>query len=70
MKKQEENDLVNSLLILFNRTFITSKIPASREGMKVTSAFEKKGSKQELDKRRGLYITDIISKIFGEDYED
>lgn len=38
--------------------------------MKVTSAFEKKGSKQELDKRRGLYITDIISKIFGEDYED
>ena len=70
MKKQEENDLVNRLLILFNRTFITSKIPASREGMKVTSALEKKGSKQELDKRRGLYITDIISKIFGEDYED
>ena len=70
MKKYEGDDLVNSLLILFNRTLITSKMPTSKEDMKMTSAFEKKGSKQELDKRRGLLIIDIISKMFGENYED
>lgn len=70
MKKYEGDDLVNSLLILFDRTLITSKMPTSKEDMKMTSAFEKKGSKQELDKRRGLLIIDIISKMFGENYED
>ena len=70
MKKYEGDDLVNSLLILFNRTLITSKMPTSKEDMKMTSTFEKKGSKQELDKRRGLLIIDIISKMFGENYED
>ena len=45
-------------------------MPTSKEDMKMTSAFEKKGSKQELDKRRGLLIIDIISKMFGENYED
>lgn len=38
--------------------------------MKILSIYEKKGSKQELDKRRSLLIIDIISKIFGENHKD
>ena len=70
LEKYEGDDLINSLLILFNRTLITSKIPTSREEMKMTSVYEKKGSKQELDKRRCLVIIDKIIKIFGENYKD
>ena len=61
MKKYEGDYLINSLLILFNRTLITSKIPTSREDLKMTSVYEKEGRKQELDKRRSLLIIDKIS---------
>ena len=70
MKKYEGGDVINSLLILFNRIFITSTIPTSREDLKMTSVYEKQSSKQELDRRIGLLIIDITSKVFGKNHKN
>ena len=62
--KNSGMDVVNSIEILFNE--IDRKIITPREWIEmiIISLYKNKGSKEDMENRRGLFITSTISKVY------
>ena len=57
-------EMIESLYMMFNEIMKTGAIPIQWEKMKIKSIYKNKGSEKEMKNRRGIFITNIISKIF------
>ena len=55
---------LESLYLKCTEVLATGEIPKQWEKMKIKSIYKKKGSEQEMKNRIGIFITNIISKIF------
>ena len=64
MVKLMGKDFRESLHILFNKIEENSLIPDEWDEMEILSFHKNKGSKLELENRRGIFITNTISKLF------
>ena len=58
------DDLIKSLLILLNGIIKTGEIPEKWKRMKIKSIYKRKGSRNEMKNQRGIFITNIVSKVF------
>ena len=50
--------------MMFNRILNEGEIPSQWEEMRIKSIYKNKGSRKELKNRRGIFITNILSKMF------
>eukprot|EP00112_Aurelia_sp_Birch-Aquarium-sp1_P026251 Seg92.1 transcript_id=Seg92.1/GoldUCD/mRNA.D3Y31 product="LINE-1 retrotransposable element ORF2 protein" pseudo=true protein_id=Seg92.1/GoldUCD/D3Y31 len=57
-------DLIESIKNTFNKIMKEQEIPESWNNMIVKSIYKKKGDRAEMKNRRGLFLTNIISKLF------
>ena len=57
-------DLLNSIIAMFNKILKEKEIPSKWENMRIKSIYKNKGSKAEMKNRRGLFITNIIGKLY------
>ena len=62
--KNAGRDFIDSLVIFFNEIRNYQEIPVEWEELLVKSIYKNKGSKNEMDNRRGLFMTSIISKLY------
>ena len=58
------NEARKSLLSILNEIYKKNEIPKKWEKMKIKSLYKNKGSRSEMTNQRGLFITNIVSKIF------
>ena len=63
MLKEGGEEMVKSLMKIFNKIMIEEKTPEEWEEMIVKSV-HKKGKREDIKNRRGLFLTNIISKVF------
>ena len=64
MVKIMGKDFIDSLLTLINKIEESPVIPDEWDEMEILSFHKNKGSKLELENRRGIFITNTISKLF------
>ena len=57
------DEMVKSVTLMFNVINTHCNIPEEWEVMKIKS-IHKKGSKKKMDNRRGLFLTNIVSKLY------
>lgn len=57
-------EMLKSLTLMFNRILQDEEIPEQWEQMKIKSIYKNKGTRKDLKNRRGLFITNNISKVF------
>jgi hypothetical protein len=62
--KNTGKDFITSLEILFQEIDNTNTSPEAWEEMIIKSIYKGKNSKKEMDNRRGLFITSVVSKLF------
>ena len=55
--------MVNSITYMFREISVTQQIPNQRKTMRIKS-IHKKGSKLLMDNKRGLFLTNILSKLY------
>ena len=58
------NEVIKSLVKMFNEIINTKQIPKQWKMMTIKSIYKGAGSIFEMTNRRGLFMTNIISKIF------
>jgi hypothetical protein len=56
--------LKQSLLKLLNEILITITVPKRWEKMRIRTIYKNKGDKKEIKNYRGIFITNIVSKVF------
>ena len=64
MLKAGGHDLVKSLQIIFNKIMNQRVIPTSWKIMTIKSIYKNKGKRTEMKNRRGIFLTNIVSKLF------
>ena len=57
-------DLIESIKKVFNKIMEEQDIPESWNSMIIKTIYKKKGDRAEMKNRRGLFVTNIISKLF------
>ena len=57
-------DLIESIKKVFNKIMEEQEIPESWNSMIIKTIYKKKGDRAEMKNRRGLFLTNIISKLF------
>eukprot|EP00794_Sanderia_malayensis_P004142 gene4142-4695_t len=57
-------DMENSITALLNRILKEKEIPSSWQQMKIKSIYKNKGSRAEMKNTRGLFITNVVSKLY------
>ena len=57
-------DLRQSLLILLNEIMEKGDIPNKWKSMRIKSLYKKKGDRREMENQRGIFLTNIVSKVF------
>ena len=57
------DEMVNSITYMFREISVTQQIPNQWKTMRIKS-IHKKGSKLLMDNKRGLFLTNIISKLY------
>ena len=57
------DEMVNSITYMFREISVIHQIPNQWETMRIKS-IHKKGSKLLMDKKRGLFLTNILSKLY------
>ena len=57
-------DLIESMKNIFNKIMEEQEIPKPWNSMIIKSIYKKKGDRAEMKNRRGLFLTNIISKLF------
>lgn len=57
-------DITKSLSILFNQVDSKTIVPKEWKDLKVISIYKNKGKRNEMENRRGLFITNTISKLY------
>ena len=62
--KNTGTDIVNSLIIIMNEIEEQEMIPNEWQELIVKSIYKNKGKRSDMEKRRGLFITSIISKLY------
>ena len=62
--KNAGKDMIDSLTIIFKEIDNSNHIPTAWEDMIIKSIYKGKNSKKEMDNRRGLFITSVVSKLF------
>ena len=55
-------DLEKSIKIMLNQSIEEKEIPEEWKNMKIKSIYKNKGSKKKVKNRRGLFLTNILSK--------
>ena len=58
------NDLKNLLLLVINDLKNSHKVPHQWNNVAITTMYKGKGSKKELVNHRGIFLTQVITKIF------
>ena len=66
MLKKGGKDLQESIKVLFTEINQKQEQPEKWEEMMVNSIYKNKGDKKDLENRRGLFITNNVSKIYDE----
>ena len=56
-------EMVNSITYMFREISVTQQIPNQWKTMRIKS-IHKKGSKLLMDNKRGLFLTNILSKLY------
>ena len=64
MIKNGGNDFTKSITILFEEINQQNEAPDTWENMMIKSIYKGKKSKKEMENRRGLFLTNVISKLF------
>ena len=64
MIKNAGEDVINSIAILFKKIDKQSKIPDEWEEIIIKSIYKNKGEKSDMENRRGLFMTSVISKLY------
>ena len=62
--KNAGEDVINSIAILFKKIDKQSKIPDEWEEIIIKSIYKNKGEKSDMENRRGLFMTSVISKLY------
>lgn len=57
-------EMVKSLTAIFNEVCKQECIPDEWEKMKIKSIYKNKGSRMEMKNRRGIFLTNIVSKLY------
>ena len=57
-------DITKSLSILFNEVDNETSVPKEWKDLKVISIYKNKGKRNDMENRRGLFITNTISKLY------
>ena len=57
-------DFIESIKVIFNRVMSSKEVPTSWKNMKIKSIYKKKGERTSMKNRRGIFLTNIISKLF------
>ena len=57
------DEMVNSITYMFRKISVTQQIPNQWKTMRIKS-IHKKGSKLLMDNKRGLFLTNILSKLY------
>ena len=57
------DEMVNSITYMFREISVTQQIPNQWKTMRIKS-IHKKGSKLLMDNKRGLFLTNILSKLY------
>ena len=57
------DEMVNSITYMFSEISVTQQIPNHWKTMRIKS-IHKKGSKLLMDNKRGLFLTNILSKLY------
>ena len=55
---------MNSIHIMFQEIDQNNREPEAWENMKIKSIYKGKNSRKEMNNRKGLFITSVISKLF------
>ena len=58
------NEMVKSLVVLFNKILEHLSVPKQREKMIIKSIYKNKGKITEMKNRRGIFLTSVIGKVF------
>lgn len=64
MLKEGGGEMIKSLKIIFNEIFRNMIIPEQWEKVTVKSIYKNKGKKTEMKNRRGIFLTNTVSKVF------
>ena len=64
MIKNGGKEMEKSIVKMFNKILKEGTTPRQWENMKIKSIYKNKGSRKEVKNRRGIFITNIISKVF------
>ena len=62
--KEGGSDLIASLCMVFNSICEENTVPEQWKVTTIVSIYKNKGSKTDLNNRRGLFITNVVSKLF------
>ena len=62
--KKGGEEVIVSLYMMFQRVTKNQETPEQWERMRIKSLFKNKGSRMDLKNRRGIFITNTISKIY------
>ena len=57
------DEMIKSITTLFNRILREQNIPKQLEKMSIKT-IHKKGSKLEMSNKRGIFLTNVLSKLF------
>ena len=57
-------EMSNSIRKMYNKISKERELPKQWEKMKIRSIFKNKGSRKEMKNRRGIFLTNIIGKLF------
>ena len=60
---EEGDEMVNSITYMFREISVTQQIPKQWKTMRIKS-IHKKGSKLLMDNKRGLFLPNILSKLY------
>lgn len=61
--KYAGKDLQESLIRMINEVMEVKQIPIQWKDMKIKSIYKKKGQRQSMKNQRGLFLTNVISKV-------
>ena len=62
--KKGGNDIAESLTAMFNKILNKNKWPGEWKKVKIKSIYKNKGSKEDLNNQRGIFLTSIVQKVF------
>ena len=62
--KKGGKDIAESLRAMFNKILRGNKCPGEWQKVKIKSIYKNKGSKEDLNNQRGIFLTSNVQKVF------